>query len=233
MERVCILTGGSSGIGKATALALSKTSLFTHYVLIGRNKETVDSVVEKVKENKVEAMFVFGDLSKPESLANTIDIVCSKFKRISALLNIAGYTDPEPLFGTTLENLQTTFNTNVFSPFILIREFSKFMREKGGKIVNIASTAGTSSRPGWVSYASSKASLISMSKTLADELFEYGIKVYCLSPGRCATDLRKKLAPDEDYTKIMQPEAVAEVITTILNSSGNFLDGQDIVVRQK
>ncbi|NLE03549.1 MAG: SDR family NAD(P)-dependent oxidoreductase, partial [Crenarchaeota archaeon] len=76
MERVCILTGGSSGIGKATALALSKTSLFTHYVLIGRNKETVDSVVEKMKENKVEAMFVFGDLSKPESLANTIDIVC-------------------------------------------------------------------------------------------------------------------------------------------------------------
>lgn len=114
----------------------------------------------------------------------------------------------------------------------MIRETSKFMKVAGGKIVNVASTAGSSARPGWLTYAASKAAVISISKTLSAELAEYGIKVFCVSPGRCATPLRKILAPDEDQSRIMQPESVASVILTLLSSNVDVLDGQDIVVRK-
>ncbi len=107
------------------------------------------------------------------------------------------------------------------------------MKESGGKILNIASTAGMTPRPGWLSYSSSKAAVISMSQTLTEELSEYGILVYCVSPGRCATKLRKRLAPNEDPSTIMQPNEVAEVICDLISDKENCLDGQNIIVRKQ
>jgi len=121
---------------------------------------------------------------------------------------------------------------NVFAPFMFMRECVKYMKHRGGKILNVASTAGMTPRPGWLSYASSKAALISMSDTLTAELSEYGIMVYCVSPGRCATKLRRRLAPEEDPSTIMQPEDVAEVICRLVNPSEACLDGQNIVIRK-
>ena len=94
------------------------------------------------------------------------------------LLNIAGYAEPDALLDTTIENIQTTFTINVFSLIVLTRECVKYMRNHPSKIVNVASTAGVTPRPGWLAYASSKAAVVSMAQTLADELAEYKIKVY-------------------------------------------------------
>ena len=106
------------------------------------------------------------------------------------------------------------------------------MPRSGAKILNVASTAGVTSRPGWLAYAASKAAVISISNTLTDELAEYGIKVYSISPGRCATELRRKLAPEEDPSTIMQPEDVAEVVATLMRDDETCLDGQNLIVRQ-
>ena len=122
-----------------------------------------------------------------------------------------------------------------FAPFLLIRECVKYMRDnaEASKILNVASTAGITPRPGWLSYASSKSSLVSMSQTLADELAEYNIKVYCVSPGRCATALRAKLAPGEDPTTVMQPNEVGEIICDLVAPGEFCLDGQNIIIRKK
>ena len=129
--------------------------------------------------------------------------------------------------------MEMTYKINVFSPFILMRESVRYMKKNGGKILNVASTAGMTPRPGWLSYSSSKASVISMSQTLTDELSEYGIKVYCVSPGRCATKLRKRLAPNEDPRTIMQPIEVAEVICDLISDEECCLDGQNIIIRKQ
>ena len=160
-------------------------------------------------------------------------LLLNEMGNVACLLNIAGYTDPQPLLATSLESFDLTYRVNVYAPFVLIRECVKYMKQTGGKILNVASTAGMTPRPGWLSYASSKAALISMSETLTAELSEYGIMVYSVSPGRCATKLRRRLAPDEDPSTIMQPEDVAEVICNLMNPDEKCLDGQNIVIRKK
>jgi 3-oxoacyl-[acyl-carrier protein] reductase len=116
---------------------------------------------------------------------------------------------------------------------ILTREVARYMQGRPTKIVNIASTAGITARPGWVAYASSKAAVVSLSQTLAEELAGSGIKIYTISPGRTATELRRKLAPEEDPSTIMQPDAVADVIAMLVSEDERTLDGQNIIVRQQ
>ena len=233
--RLCIITGAGAGIGKATAVELSKKSFFDGYAILGRNAEALAATVGEMLSNnsKLNIKTYAIDLDEPEKIPEIVDAIYSDFGSVDCLLNIAGYTDPQSLLLTTLDGFQKTYNVNVFSPFMLMRECVKYMKNNGGKILNVASTAGMTPRPGWLSYASSKAALISMSQTLTEELAEYNIKMYCVSPGRCATDLRKKLAPDEDPSTIMQPSEVAEVIARLIDPDEKCLDGQNIVIRKK
>ena len=231
---ICIITGIGAGIGKATAIKLAQRGLFDGYALVGRNDADIEATRQKMSEYVAASnLRVFkADLSYPETIPAVVEAIHDTMGEIDCLLNIAGYTDPKPLLATTLESFDLTYRINVYSPFVFMRECVKYMRNRGGKILNVASTAGMTPRPGWLSYASSKAALISMSETLTAELSEYGIMVYCVSPGRCATKLRKRLAPDEDPTTIMQPEEVAEVICNLVDPNECCLDGQNIVIRK-
>ena len=229
-----IITGIGSGIGRAVAIKLSTRKYYKKYAFLGRNTESInDTIAEMNRNGTKDVSFYHVDLSEPEKLPEIIKQIDYNEGESSALYNIAGYTDPQSIFATTLENFELTYKINVFAPFVLIRECAKYMRYKGGKILNVASTAGMTPRPGWLSYSSSKSSVISMSQTLSFELAEYGIKVYCVSPGRCATKLRKRLAPDEDPATIMQPEEVAEVICNMMDPTECCLDGQNIVIRKQ
>ena len=233
--KVCVITGAGAGIGKASAVELAGTDFFDGYAILGRNATALNATVEEMKSrnNKVKIVVYAVDFEMPEKIAEIIDKVYDDFGSIDCLLNIAGYTDPQSLLLTSLDSFEKTYKVNVFSPFMLMRECVKYMKTNGGKILNVASTAGMTPRPGWLSYASSKAAVISMSQTLTEELAEYNIKMYCVSPGRCATELRKKLAPDEDPTTIMQPKEVAEVIVRLIDPEEKCLDGQNIVIRKK
>ena len=232
----CIVTGAGSGIGKATTIQLAKKGYYNKYALVGRNDDelmaTATAMSEYMPKNNIKIYHL--DLVDCEWIPSVItQIYHDADDKIDCLLNIAGYTDPKPLLATSLESFDLTYRVNVYAPFVFIRECVKYMKQTGGKILNVASTAGMSPRPGWLSYASSKAALISMSETLTEELSEYGISVYCVSPGRCATKLRKRLAPDEDPSTIMQPEEVAEVICNLINPSERCLDGQNIIIRKR
>lgn len=235
MAKTCIITGPGSGIGRATAILLAERAYYDNYALVGRNEIDIQQTREEMirRQPDADVRFYKIDLSSPERIPELVEQVENEQGNIAALLNIAGYTDPESLLTTTLESFELTYKVNVYAPFMFMRECVKYMRKNGGKIMNVASTAGMTPRPGWLSYASSKAAVISMSETLTAELSEYGIMVYCVSPGRCATKLRRRLAPDEDPSTIMQPEEVAEVICNLINPQELCLDGQNIVIRKQ
>ena len=230
---VCIITGPGSGIGRATASHLARRESDDSFALLGRNAEEIQRTMQEMRKYNGSVRFFQIDFSSPEAIPTLIQDIHESMGEIVALYNIAGYTDPQPLLTTSLESFDQTFRVNVYSPFLLMRECVKYMKSRGGKILNVASTAGMTPRPGWLSYASSKAALISMSQTLTEELSEYGIMVYCVSPGRCATKLRRRLAPDEDPSTIMQPHEVAEVICNLMDPKERCLDGQNIVIRKK
>lgn len=232
--RTCIITGASSGIGQATAIKISNIGEFTNIVLIARRHQELDKTKKLMNQNANIVIIDF-DLSDLDGIPKIVEQIYNQCGSIDCLLNIAGYTEPQSLLTTTIENIKKTYQINVFSVFLLIRECVKYMKasKQGCKILNVASTAGITPRPGWLSYASSKAAIVSMSQTLAEELAEYRIKVYCISPGRCATALRRKLAPSEDQSQIMQPEEVGEIITQLISQNEHCLDGQNIVIRKK
>ena len=232
--KTCIITGAGSGIGRAAALEIGRSGEFEYLVLIGRTEKKLKETKAQLETTAKVGLIPY-DLSDLEGIPALVERLYRTAGEINCLLNIAGYTDPQPLLTTSVKNMRLTYETNVFAPFLLIRECTKYMRLNKGisKILNVASTAGITPRPGWLSYSSSKAALVSMSQTLAEELAEYGIRVYCVSPGRCATALRRKLAPDEDQSKIMQPEEVGYVICQLISGNEHCLDGQNIVIRKK
>lgn len=230
----CIITGAGSGIGRATAIELGRREDYGTLVLIGRNEEALKSTRDSMPGGKTVHLCPY-DLRELEGIPALVEEIYRQCGDIRCLLNIAGYTDPQPLLTTSVESMEYTYAINVFAPFVLTRECARYMRENDGasKVLNVASTAGITSRPGWLSYASSKAAIVSMSQTLSEELAEYRIKVYCVSPGRCATALRRKLAPEEDPEGIMQPEEVGRIICDLVSEGEHCLDGQNIIIRKK
>lgn len=233
MSKTCVITGAGSGIGRATAVALSQVSDFQNLVLIGRQEGNLAETI-KMMNPQVKNRGIVYDLEELSGISGLVDGIFNEFGRIDCLMNIAGYADPQPLLSTQVDNLEKTYRVNVFAPVELIRNVTKYMKQqKEGKILNLASTAGCSPRAGWLSYSSSKAALISISETLSEELAEYGIAVYCVSPGRCATQLREKLAPNEDPSTIMQADEVAEILVRLVSQEEKCLDGQNIIIRRR
>ena len=232
--KTCIITGASAGIGRAAAIEVAKLNEYENIVLISRREEQLQETKNLIGDKANVEVCAF-DVERVEEIPDLVRKIYQKYGSIDCLMNIAGYTDPKFLLETTQENLTKTFAINVFAPYLLCKECAAFMKSNKSvsKIINIASTAGSTARPGWAVYAMSKASIIEMSLTLTEELAPYGIKVYCLSPGRCATELRRKLAPEEDQSKIMQPETVGKEIARMASESEISLDGQNIIIRKK
>ncbi|WP_284139007.1 MULTISPECIES: SDR family oxidoreductase [unclassified Virgibacillus] len=232
MSKTCIVTGASRGIGRAIAIELSNQDDVSNIILLARTETGLEETSTLMNRNKqIEIIPI--DLTDFNTVRQEIQHIGAKYGSIDMLINVAGYANPKSLLETTVEDWEKTYKINVHSLFNITKEVVKWMKKNGGKILNVASTAGSSARPGWLAYASSKAALISISQTLSEELSDYGILVYCISPGRCATELRKILAPDEDPTTIMQPSHVGEVVGHLLSESGVCLDGQNIVVRKQ
>jgi short-subunit dehydrogenase len=231
--KVCVITGASQGIGRAAAIRMSRESDVSAVVLIARNADGLAETAAAMDSDGTTVDQIPYDLADLDGIPDLVRGINERHGGIDILLNIAGYADPQSLLDTTTENIVTTYTINVFAMLVLIREATRFMVDRQAKILNVASTAGITSRPGWLAYASSKAAVVSLSTTLADELAGSGIKVYSISPGRTATDLRRKLAPEEDLTTIMQPSHVADVIAQLMSDAETTLDGQNIVVRMR
>jgi short-subunit dehydrogenase len=231
--RVCVITGASQGIGRAAAVRMSQEGDVSALVLIARSAAGLDETAAAMERDGKDVELIPYDLMDLDGIPALVRRIHDRFGSIDILLNIAGYADPQSLLDTDADNIIKTYTINVFAMLLLIRETARYMYDRPAKILNVASTAGITSRPGWLAYASSKAAVVSLSATLADELAGSGIKIYSISPGRTATELRRKLAPEEDPTSIMQPGQVADVIAQLMRDTEVTLDGQNIIVRTR
>ena len=233
MGKVCVITGASQGIGRAAAVRMSREADVDALVLIARSASGLEGTAAELSADGKRVELIPYDLTDLDGIPPLVERIYREYGGIDILLNIAGYAEPQSLLDTSTENIVQTYTINVFAMLVLIRETVRHIGARPAKILNVASTAGITSRPGWLAYASSKAAVVSLSATLADELAGSGIKVYSISPGRTATELRRKLAPEEDPSTIMQPSQVADVIAQLMSDDEVTLDGQNIIVRTR
>ena len=231
-NKVCCITGASKGIGAAIAEKLLQLGS-RHLILISRRSTAYEKTINRLNAKKSSDQKItafYQDLSLPSGVIGLTKKLVKINDNIDIIINNAGFTAPNTIFETTLEDFQQTINVNLFAPFLLIQQLLQH-QNKFSHIINIASTAGIRGRSGWSTYSASKAALIAFSQALREELLQIGTRVICLSPGRCATDLRKRLAPKEDADSIMQPNQVANVVATLLSNVGQLIDSENIIVR--
>lgn len=231
---VALVTGGGRGIGRSIAVELSSQGYSV--AVVSRTESELLETVALCKENKIGAYQEFlalaNDVTSEREVTHAIHTSERELGPIQLLVNNAGFVDPVGLLEMSGENWNQTVATNLTAVFLTCREFARGAKGRGGKIVNIASTAGLSARPGWSAYAASKAAVVNLSATLSEELRQYGIRVYCIAPGRTATALRQRLAPREDQAKILQPAAIARLVALLASDAGMHLDDQVILIRQ-
>ncbi len=226
--KVILVTGASQGIGETMVRLFSARG--GKMVLAARNADRLAGVAAELPG---ESLVCPTDVRREDEVRRLMRRTMTRFGRIDVLINNAGYVEPAGLLDMSLEQWRLMIDTNLTGTFLCTREAVKYMKKEGGRIINIASTAGLSARPGWSGYAAAKAGVINFSQTMAEELRVYNILVFCICPGRTATNLRRRLAPNEDPTSIMQPQAVVETIAYCLSPEAGVLEGQVLQVRER
>ena len=228
-----LITGASKGIGAAIAAEVVHDA--SALMLVARSEDLLHNVKEKIAILKPDCeISVFaGDVAEESDVEKLITEVNSNYSGLDALINCAGFAIPATSVQETTPDIwKEMFRVNVFSAYLMTRASIPLLSKSDSpSIVNIGSTAGISARPGWSAYAASKAAMVNFSNTMAEELKPYGIRVHCLAPGRTATELRRVLAPDEDQSTIMQPDAVARVTRFLIGPDADVVSGQTIQVR--
>ena len=230
----CIITGAGTGIGRACSLALVESPEIHVFVLISLGIDNLEETRTLMRErNETAEILVYDqDITEYDRVREIVDRTYARFGSVDILLNVAGFAREAPFLDTSIEVFKRTYEINVFALFAITQAVARHMKASGGVIVNIASTSGSTPRVDWLAYASSKSAVIGISRTLAHELKDYNIKVFNVSPGRCATAMRRSLRPNEDEREIMQPGSVGAMVAFLVRNPECNVDGQDIVVRQ-
>jgi 3-oxoacyl-[acyl-carrier protein] reductase len=191
--QVAIVTGASRGIGRSIALELAKfgAKVVVNYA---SSSGAADELVAKIVSGGGEAIAVGADISKAEQVDALVKTAMDKWGRIDVLVNNAGITRDTLLLRMKLEDWQAVIDTNLTGVFSCTRVVSKIMlKQKSGRIINIASVAGQMGNPGQANYSASKAGVIGFTKTVAKELSSRGITVNAVAPGFIATDMTNDL----------------------------------------
>jgi len=213
IERRALITGASSGIGKATALAFAKAGI--DVALVSRSQDKLEVVANAALEIGVKAKAYVLDLAKIEEVKAGISAIAADFAPIDILVNNAGMGYTNPLVETPLSDWQRVIDLNLTSVFQCILGILPAMRDQQrGTIINVGSIAGQQPFPDWGAYSVSKAGLIALSKTLAAEERNHGIRVVSISPGAVNTSLwdTDTVKADLNRSAMLTPEIVAQSI---------------------
>ncbi|MGB6150534.1 MAG: SDR family oxidoreductase [Pricia sp.] len=231
-KNVAIVTGGSSGLGFATAKKLCEKGITTY--IIGRTKDRTEQACIQIGENAQPVIF---DLTNLEGIPKLVEDIYKKEGQIDILVNNAGINMKKKFVEVTNEDFEQIIQTNLFSAFAISREVVKKMKEKtGGSIVNISSMAARYGIPKVIAYSASKTAIEGMTRAMAVELAKYRVRVNCVAPGFIETKMTAK-ALDTDperknkvfsrtpMGKMGLPEDIADAVYFFASEESKFVTG--------
>ena len=236
--KVALVTGASSGLGRATAIALARAG--ADVALVARSQQELDGAKEEVSKFGRRALTLSVDLANEDETMGAIGRTIEALGRIDVLVNAAGTDAPGTVEELDLEGWDRTLAVNLRAPFLLSKAAFPRMREaRGGMIVNISSVAG---KKGWANasaYCASKFGLTGFTEALADEGKEHGIRAIVLYPGAMATNWGT-FSPEERQeegeskeapsTRVLPPERVADLIAWLAASPPEFVLTEGLVL---
>jgi len=237
-DKIAVVTGGSRGIGRAIALRLAEGGAQVVVNYRG-NEAAANEAVAQIEAKGSKAIAVQADVSQPAEAQALIDAAKKQFGRIDILVNNAGTTRDMLIMRMSEEDWDVVIDTNLKGSFNCIKAVTRqMMRQRSGRIINITSIAGIGGNAGQANYASAKAGLIGLTKTVAKEMGSRGITCNAVAPGLVPTDLTASL-PEElvqvaiertPLGRIGTPEDMAEAVAFLASDEASFITGQILAV---
>ncbi len=234
-DKVVLITGSSSGIGKAAALTFAKEAAKV-VVNYRSNKKGAEETVAEIQKLGSEAIALQADVTDPEQIKKLFSETVKAFETVDVLINNAGLAKPKPFLEITKQDLSEQFGENFFSTVYCCQEAVKIMlKKRGGKIINCASTAALTGFKSVAIYSAAKASIITLTKSLA-KLYAPRILVNAVAPGYTLTrywdqaseETKRECIEETLLKKIVTPSEIAE--TYLYLAKNDSITGQTIVV---
>jgi 3-oxoacyl-[acyl-carrier protein] reductase len=236
-KRTALVTGASRGIGLACAKALAAAG--HKVVLAARNLDKLEEAAAEIRASGGEALVVQIDLASPESIQESVKKAIAEAGPIHILVNNAGVTKDGLSMRMKLEDFTSVIQTNLTGAFLCAQGVMPgMMKERWGRIINIASVVGEMGNAGQANYVSSKAGLIGLTKTLAQELASRGITANAVTPGFIETDMTAVLN-DEVKEKMLnviplkrfgKPEDIAAAVSFLASDGAGYITGHVLKV---
>lgn len=233
-----LVTGASRGIGRAIALELGRNGANVAVNYAG-NEDKAKEVVEELRALGVEAFAVQADVSDEASVKDMVKQTTKEFGSLDILVNNAGVTRDNLLMRMKEDEFDQVINTNLKGVFLCTKAVTRqMMKQRSGRIINIASVVGVSGNAGQANYSAAKAGVIGLTKTTAKELASRNILVNAVAPGFITTEMTDVLPEEQKESlltvipleKLGAPEDVAKTVRFLASDDANYITGQTIHV---
>jgi 3-oxoacyl-[acyl-carrier protein] reductase len=219
-SKVALVTGAGRGIGRAIAEALAREGAAV--VLVARTAEEINQVRTVIERAGGQAMALCSDVSREEEVRQVVLDTINRFERLDIVVNNAAVGKFGPLETMPAADWDQVMAVNARGPFLVCREcISHLRKQPRSYIVNVSSVVGVKGYPNQSAYGASKHALLGMTKALAREVHQDGIRVHAICPGGVDTAFIGDARPDLDRSVLMQPEEIADAVLYLVTRSGN------------
>jgi len=240
-DKVVLVTGGTSGIGRATALAFGREG--AKVVIAARRQNLGAEVVEEIKARGGEAVFMKTDVTLPGDIENLFKSIAAQFGKLDCAFNNAGIgVVPKRMAKTDLEEWNSVMNTNLRGVWLCMKyEIPAMVRQGGGAIVNCSSIAGMRCEEGMSIYSASKHGVLGLTRAAALECAHRNVRINAVCPGFVKTAMVEKLYAESPQMKdaiikmiplgrIGKPEEIAGAVLWLCSDAASFMTGKEIVI---
>jgi 3-oxoacyl-[acyl-carrier protein] reductase len=237
-NRVAIVTGGGRGIGRTIALKLAEVGATVVVNDIGETSP-IGSVAEEIKAMGGQSLAVLADVSQSQDVARLVEETIAAYGKVDILVNNAGITRDQLIIRMSDEDWDKVLSVNLRSVFLCARAVLRHMiKQRWGRIISIASIVGLVGNPGQANYASAKAGIIGITRTIAKEVAARGITANAIAPGFIDTEMTQRL--EEDWKQQLRkqiplgyfgsPRDVAEAVAFLASEEARYITGQVLSV---
>ncbi|MFC0558640.1 3-oxoacyl-[acyl-carrier-protein] reductase [Halalkalibacter alkalisediminis] len=236
--KVAIVTGASRGIGRATAIELARNGAIVVVNYAG-SQERAEQVVAEIKALGVDGLAIQADVANSEQVQAMVKETIEAFGRVDILVNNAGITKDNLIMRMKEDEWDAVINTNLKGVFNCGKAVTRqMMKQRYGRIINVASVVGVLGNAGQANYVAAKAGVIGLTKTMARELANRNIHVNAVAPGFIETDMTDELGEDMKAQLLGQiplaslgkPENIANVIRFLASADADYMTGQTLHV---